>query len=214
MSCCGKVICCGCAYAPVYDNQGNKVDNEKCAFCRVPCYGKHEEATEREKKRMEVGDPIAMFNIGHYYHSGSDAFTQDYNKALEIWHRAGELGHASAYSCIAKSYENGRGVVVDKKKATYYLELAAMAGSVAARHHLGNRELDAGNIDRALKHYMIAVRDGLYHSLTEIQELYSNGNATKEDYTKALQSYQEYLGEIKSDQRDKAAAADEKCRYY
>ena len=31
---------------------------------------------------------------------------------------------------------------------------------------------------------------------------------------KALQSYQTYLEEIKSDQRDKAAAADEKYRYY
>jgi len=60
---------------------------------------------------------------------------------------------------------------------------------------------------------MIAVRDGLSRSLTEIQELYSSGNATKEDYTEALQSYQVYLGEIKSKQRDKAAA-DKVCRYY
>jgi len=30
MTCCGKVICCGCAYAPLYDDQGNEVDNEKC----------------------------------------------------------------------------------------------------------------------------------------------------------------------------------------
>ena len=37
---------------------------------------------------------------------------------------------------------------------------------------------------------------------------------TKEDYMKALQLYQEYLDEIKSHQRDEAAAADEKCRYY
>ena len=37
-TCCGKVICSGCNYAPLYDNQGNKVDNEKqneCPFCRV-----------------------------------------------------------------------------------------------------------------------------------------------------------------------------------
>jgi len=29
-ACCGKEICSGCAYAPVYDNQGNEVDNKKC----------------------------------------------------------------------------------------------------------------------------------------------------------------------------------------
>ena len=34
------------------------------------------------------------------------------------------------------------------------------------------------------------------------------------DYTAALQLYQVYLGEIKSPQRDKAAAAREEYRYY
>ena len=59
---------------------------------------------------------------------------------------------------------------------------------------------------------MIAVRDGFAPSLTRIKLLYSYGHATKDDYTTALLSFQEYLGEIKSDQRDKAAAADEELR--
>ena len=44
--------------------------------------------------------------------------------------------------------------------------------------------------------------------------MYKHGHTTKEDYTKALQAYQAYLGEINSSQRDKAAAADERHRYY
>ena len=45
--------------------------------------------------------------------------------------------------------------------------------------------------------------------------MYSNGHyATKEDYTKALQLYQTYLVEIKSAQRDKAAAFNKEFRYY
>jgi len=43
--------------------------------------------------------------------------------------------------------------------------------------------------------------------------MYSKGHATKADYTKALQSYQAYLDEIKSDQRDKAAAAHDSFKY-
>jgi len=35
MQCCGKVICGGCVYAPVYDNQGNTM-NDCCPFCRTP----------------------------------------------------------------------------------------------------------------------------------------------------------------------------------
>ena len=44
--------------------------------------------------------------------------------------------------------------------------------------------------------------------------MYTIGEATKEDYTTALRAYQEYLSEIKSKQRDKAAADNENCRYY
>ena len=35
-ACCGKVICNGCSYAPVYDNHGNVVAENKCPFCRTP----------------------------------------------------------------------------------------------------------------------------------------------------------------------------------
>ena len=89
-----------------------------------------------------------------------------------------------------------------------------VGGSIAARHSLGYRELQADNVDRAIRHFLIAVRGGDKDSLTNIKSLYSYGHAKKEDYTKALQSYQAYLDEIKSDQRDKAAAAREDYRYY
>ena len=213
-SCCGKIICNGCAYAPVYDDQGNQVDNHKCPFCRTPNSSSDEETTEREKKRMDLNDPIAIYNNGCNYEKGTDGFPQDYVKALELWHRAGELGDTASYDNIGFAYDNGQGVEVDEKKAVYYYELAAMGGDVHARHNVGIGEENAGNVDRALKHYMIAVKDGHANSLQEIQDLFSNGHATKEDYTKALRAYQEYLSEIKSRQRDEAAAAHKRYRYY
>ena len=128
---------------------------------------------------------------------------------------AGELGCAEAYGNIGNLYDDGIGVEVDKKKAMHFWELAATRGNVMARNNLGTREKREGNTERALKHYMIAVRDGQNESLKEIRELYLKGVATKEDYTKALQSYQTYLAEIKSKQRDEAAAFDsEEYRYY
>ena len=213
-SCCGKVICSGCVYAPVYDNQGNEVDNDKCPFCRTPTPKTNGEGLERNKKRMEANDPIAIYNIGNYYMKGKHGYEQDYSKAIELWQRAGKLGYPKAYNNIGCSYECGRGVEVEKKKAIHYFELAAIGGEVIARYNLGLVEQERGNIDRALKHYTIAVRDGESDSLEVIKRLYSNGHASKEDYTIALQCYQAYLGEIKSDQRGKAAAADEENRYY
>jgi len=212
-SCCGKFICCGCGNAPVYDDQGNKLE-KTCPFCRTPYNYSEKETVERNKKRVELGDPIAIYNEGCCYTDGTDGFPQDYSKALELFHRAAELGYATAYNDIGYAYSNGEGVEVDKKKANHYYELAAIAGIAVARYNLGMEEGNVGNMDRSVKHHLIAVRSGSCHSLEKIKQLYSNGQATKDDYAKALQSYQTYLSEIKSDQRDKAFASSESYRYY
>jgi len=214
MSCCGKIICSGCFYAPVYDNQGNKVDKRKCAFCRTPASTSEEEQMNRLKKRVEVGNVYAINNLGVFYRDGKHGYSQDMDKALELFIRAGELGYAGAYCCIGYMYDLGTGVGIDKEKAAHYYELGAIGGDAVSRCNLALDEKSAGNMDRALKHFMIAVVCGDALSLSMIKEMYSKGYATKEDYTEALRSYQAYLGEIKSDQRDKAAAAREEYRYY
>ena len=211
-SCCGKIICCGCRRAPVYDNLGNKIIEQKCPFCRTPAPTSIEEYNERLQKRVEVGDAEAIFQLGIYYRDGKYGCPQDDVKALELFIRAGELGCNKAYNNIGYAYENGEGVEMDKKKADHYYKLAAMGGNVYARYNLGAVEEDAGNINRALKHYMIAAGGGFEKSLKQIQTLYTNGHATKDDYAKALRAYQAYLVEIKSAQRDAAAARGQ--RYY
>jgi TPR repeat protein len=56
---------------------------------------------------------------------------------------------------------DGRGVERDEKKAKHCYELAAMGGNVQARYNLGNSELRAGNLDRAIKqHWLLAARGG------------------------------------------------------
>ena len=214
MACCGKVLCSGCIYAPLYDDQGNKVDNRKCPFCRTAYPKTEEEQIERCKVRMNAGDAFAIHGMGYNYQKGKYGFPRDFTKALQLFYRAGKLDLADAYNGIGSAYEHGQGVEVDKEKARHYYELAAIKGGIDARFNLGCMEGRAGNIDRSLKHHLIAVRSGDNESLKMIKGLYSRGYATKEDYTKALQSYQTYLGEIKSKQRDEAAAYSENYRYY
>jgi len=115
---------------------------------------------------------------------------------------------------IGTAYKDGNGVNDDKKKAKHYYELAAIGGCAQSRYNLGYNERHKGNWKRAIKHYMIAINSGEPESLKDIQSMYSNGHATKEDYTTALRSHQAYLGEIKSVQRDEAAAYDEEYRCY
>ena len=213
--CCGKDICSGCCHAPVYDSLGNVVDNKKCPYCRTPETYLEKEIVKRVKKRVDACDPSAIHDTGCWYKEGLFGYPQDYSKALEHWHRAGMLGFAKSYTNIGYAYKHGEGGVgVDEKKAKDYYELAAIQGEAQARLNLGLGEERVGNMDRALKHFMIAVRDGNCDSLKEIKKLYTLGYVTKEQFARALRSYQEYLGEIKSRQRDEAAAANEQHRYY
>ena len=213
MACCGKNICSGCIYAVI---RTRNTDVPLCPFCRIPVPTTQTEVDKRGKKRIKAGvDAEAIYNHGIDYRDGTCGNPQDIDKALECWHKAGELGLAKAYCNIANVYHYGAGVVVDLKKANHYHELSAMRGNAMARYNLGINEENAGNMDRALKHHMIAVRSGYAKSLKRIQEFYGYRHATKDDYMNALRSYQTYLDEIKSRQRDEAAAFEgEDFRYY
>jgi len=204
------IVCNGCIHAVNIRDGGVGL----CPFCRIPVPTSDEEVLKRMNKRMETGDPIAIYLIGSRYANGEGGLRKDVTKALELLHRAGELGHAGAYNNIGSAYYYGEGVEMDKKKAKHYWELAAVEGNEIARNNLGCVEEEAGNIDRAIKHYMIAVKSGQDYCLKRIQDLYKKGNATREDYTKALHAYQEYLNEVKSAQRDVAAAAIAEYKYY
>jgi len=210
-TCCGKMICSGCIHAPVYDNEGNKME-QTCPFCRTPISSSDEDNIKRVNRRVEAGDAEAISNLGFYYANGD--LPKHITKSLELWHQAGELGHSSAYHNIGNAYKFGTGLEVDEKKAIHYWELAAIKGSVSARHNLGSVDVLAGNIDRGIKHYMISARGGNNNSLKRIQQMYSDGDTTKEEYTQALESYQAYLDEIKGGQRDKAAAYSDIYKYY
>ena len=211
-SCCGKIICSGCIHAV---NMTRKTAIPLCPFCRVPTPTTDEEIIQKLMKRAEDGDAEAVYNLGSHYTEGAYGLPQDHTKGLELFHRAAELGDAISYHNIGNAYHNGRGVEMDRNKSIYYYEQAAMRGYATARHNLGAMEALAGNMDRAIKHYLIAVRSGEHDTLKQIQNLYSyvKGHVTKDDYTKALRSYQKYLVEIRSPQRDEAAAAREDYKY-
>ena len=46
--------------------------------------------------------------LGCYYHDGEMGLPQDYEKAMELWLRAGELGCAMSYYNIADAYYMGK----------------------------------------------------------------------------------------------------------
>ena len=82
-----------------------------------------------------------------------------------------------------------------------------MGGCVTSRHNLGIFEANAGNPDRAVKHFMMSAGAGYDESLKEIRQCFMRGEATKDDFEKALRAHKEAIDEMKSDQRETAAAS-------
>ena len=154
---------------------------------------------------MEVNDANAIYILGCHYLSGERGLPQDYEKAMELWLRAGELGCVTSYCKIGFAYHEGRGVERDIEKAKHYFELGAMRGNVVARHTLGVLEKHAGNVSRAMKHWMISAGAGDDDSLSEVRECFMEGNATKDDFEMALRAHKEAKDEMKSEQREAAA---------
>ena len=145
--------------------------------------------------------------LGDSYSRGSLGLTQDYQKANELFLKAGELGCADGYRSLGDAYDRGYGVEANATKAKYYYELAALNGSVTARSYLSGVEGRAFKFKRAIQHLLIAAKAGDEESLDYVKLKFSVGMVTKDEYANTLRAYHEKQKETWSDARDKAAAA-------
>ena len=158
------------------------------------------------KKRMKSNDSEAFYELGIRYRDGRAGLPQDYIKAFELWKRGTELGSGNAHYAIAVIYWQGDyGVKKDKERAAYHMKLAAIGGLEMARHNLGTIEMSNGDMNRAMKHHIIAAKSGLEKSLKMVGKGYKAGLVSKDEYTSTLRTYQVSVNEMKSVQRTKAA---------
>ena len=203
-SCCGRTICYGCSLAQLVKevNSGKDEKDNPCAFCRLP------EPTDKErigrvKRCMEKKIACAFAVFGGYYLKGERGLSKDLTKARDLFSEAGELGCAEGYHNLGAVYHD-TGLEQDAKKAKYYFELAAMGGKTLARNALGSLELKAGNLARAVTHYVIGAKAGDERCLTMVQSLFEKGFLTREGHAEALHAYQKQQEETKSPERGEA----------
>ena len=202
MPCCSKWICKGCDHA----NQKREFFEglePRCAFCREPAAKSREEALKQIMRRVKKNDPVAMTQMGRIVSS-----EKDYDKALEYWTKAAELGDVEAllYLGILYNDEMNYGVEKDEKKAVHYYEQAAIVGHHGANGYLAFHEERYGRFERAAKHFIIAANLGCNISLKEIKRLFMGGKVSKEEYAAALRGHQAAVDATKSAERDEAEA--------
>ena len=153
-------------------------------------------------KRIKANDPAAMVDMGLYLSEKGD-----YEGAFEYLTKAAELGDVDAHFNLSVMYGEGKGAEKDEKKQVYHLEEAAIGGHPDARNNLGYYEGMNGQINRAMKHYIIAAKLGLGPALDQIKDGFKEGSVSKEDYEAALRGYQTAVDATKSAEREEAEAA-------
>lgn len=219
VSCCGKTICSGCIHGMSAEaiSRGKDMHEVLCAFCRTPAPPSFEEDRKRTKKQMESGNAFAYYQFAGFHVTGTSDIVQDLSKAHDLSIQAGQLGCATAYFNLGKSYDHDCTITLgrenNQKKAKHYYELAAMGGNMEARNNLAVLEYKAGNYDRAFRHYTIAAKAGNHLSLDSIELGFANGFVTKDEYESVLRAYQKSQDEMKSEMRERAADAMERVRH-
>ncbi len=195
-SCCSKVICAGCDYANYLREIEGRLE-KRCPFCREAPHNSEEERDQRRTKRIEANDPLAMVDLAVQKYQKND-----YGSAFEWFNKAAALGDATAHSKLAVMYKRGRGVEEDSRKEMYHLEEAAIGGEPKARFLLGTKELQNGNADRAVKHWIIAATQGIDQSIETLMNVYKAGFVSKEDLAAALRAHKAAVDAWKSPQRE------------
>ena len=105
---------------------------------------------------------------------------------MELYVRAAKLGSRDAYSHLGMLYYHDGG---NLKKANFHFEAAAMAGCEDARCNLAICEKELGNMERAVKHWMIAASAGSYNAMHQLRQYFKEGTVSRELIDSTLEAY-------------------------
>ena len=195
--CCSKVICHGCVHANVEREKEMRLEHT-CPFCRESANTTEEEAEKMRMKRIAANDPGAIRKEG-----GEQYLKGNYSEAFEYFTNAAESGDAFAHFKLSMLYQTGEGVEKDRGEEIYHLEEAAIGGHPYARYNLGAYEwINKRNTARAVKHFIIAAKQGHDHAIKMLMKLFQGGYVGKEELAAALRAHKAAVDEMKSPQRE------------
>jgi TPR repeat protein len=96
-------------------------------------------------------------------------------------------------------YEGG-----DLKKSKFHFEAAAMAGHEVARMALGIIEEQSRNMDRGVKHCIIAASAGHHSAMHNLLVALKGGDISRDVIDSTLAAYNTSCAELRSETRDAA----------
>ena len=197
MLCCSKIICAGCIVANMHEEEGTL--QHTCPFCRKPMPETMEEIDNRKMKRVEANDPAAIYREGELQFEKGN-----HKQAFDYYTRAAALGELEAHTELANMYRLGLGIEKDLEKFLEHLEEASIGGHPTARYSLGSYEFNNLNIERAVKHWIIAAKQGDDKAIEELMKMFSVGYVEKDVLDATLRAHKAAVDATKSPQREEA----------
>jgi hypothetical protein len=77
-----------------------------------------------------------------------------------------------------------------------------MAGHEIARCNLGTTEAQSGNMERAVKHWIIAASAGCYNAMNNMLVAFYEGLVSRDEIDSTLTAYNNSCAEMRSKARD------------
>ena len=112
--------------------------------------------------------------------------------------RSADLGFSTAHGHLGVIYDEGG----DMKKMRYHYEAAAVAGNEVARFDLGCMEFNDGNMERAIKHWIVAASAGHYQVMRHLNLCVEKVHVSRKSIDSTLAAYNYSCAEMRSKARD------------
>ena len=115
MSCCDNTVCKSCIYQHERVNQAANT-TPTCPFCRAK-KPDNEEGTRRIEAAAKKGTATAFYFLANDYRLGLGGVPVDERRALELYRRAADLGHAQSCGIVGNACVHGDlGACIDKEE--------------------------------------------------------------------------------------------------
>lgn len=163
---------------------------------------KREPTVEQYQADAEKGDRNALYMMGKFYLTGTFGLSKDYKKAEAMLKKAANKNHVKAQEELGKNYYTGDRLPSDKKKAKFWLNIAADQHSTFAKNMLvdisekeqkAKQNIAAKKLQEenpALSTMFLAANNGDRISQYNLAKAYLNGsNGVKQNIKDAINWY-------------------------
>ena len=183
LACCCRQTCESC---------DAKIGDGPCALCRSPVVA-NSEYVSHLKRHIQNGVPEAMNELGEAYVDRKCAksfrLVLSAKRAVKLWEKAAQLGNAEAMYNLGKSFQYGRGVKLNLKKAMNFYRMASDRGDPVSQKRLGTMLCGLKNFEEGFRYYKLSAEQGWTPGERELGRCYQIGDGVEADVQEAKHWY-------------------------